>query len=312
MDEADQLQSFIPPNGIAKDRKAGNYKFCAASWEASICLTADGHIVSCGTGSKGELGLGTTITEAKTPQIVPDFPPEGMRVAWLAASMSHVVAVLSNGDVYGWGAGRKGQLGLPSDAVWSPRKIEGIPFRARRAACGRDFTYVVGQPDSGDHIVIGADKWSVVSDAPKILPPWRAVGASWGSVFVLLQSGQVISWGRNDHGQLCPLDLPSVSDIAVGSEHVVALTTAGEAIAWGWGEHGNCGEPTDNGDVKGRWNVLAVSGKVYRLGAGCATSFIASFDQSEHKTALPAAGAVGFHTQEREPPASTIGVFRRQ
>jgi len=312
IDEIDQLRSFIPPNGIAKDRSAGNYKFCAASWEASICLTADGHIISCGTGSKGELGLGKDITKATTPQIIPDFPPQETRVTWLAASMSHVVAVLSNGDVYGWGSGRKGQLGDPSDIIWSPRKIEGIPFPARRAVCGRDFTYVVGQPDSGNHIVIGADKWSVVSNTPKTLPSWRAVAASWGSIFVLLQSGQIISWGRNDHGQLCPPNLPEIENIAVGSEHVVALTSAGEVISWGWGEHGNCGEPTDNGDVKDRWNVLSVSSKVYRLGAGCATSFIASFDESKHQTSLSALGSVGFRqTQGHELSSSTQGIFKK-
>lgn len=293
LEKIDQLQSFVPPNGLARDKLAGNYKFCVATWEASICLTSDGHIVTCGTGNKGELGLGEGVTQAATPRVIPDFPAQGTRVEWLAASMSHAVAVLSNGDVYGWGAGRKGQLGPPAEIVWSPRKIEGIAFRARRAVCGRDFTYVVGKLDSGDHLAMGLDKWSIISNAPKTLPPWKAIGASWGSIFILLQTGEVASWGRNDHGQLRPANLPPIDQIAVGSEHVVALTSTGEVISWGWGEHGNCGLPTENGDVKDKWNVLSVPGKVYKVGAGCATTFAASLDDSQNQ-AIDQVSKVGF------------------
>jgi len=188
--------------------------------------------------------------------------------------------VLFNGDVYGWGSGRKGQLGQPAKDSWLPRKIEGIPFEAHRVVCGRDFTYVVGAPLSGNHMIIGSDKWSVLSNAPESLPPWKEIGASWGSIFVLLQTGELLSWGRNDHGQLCPPDLPRIEQIAVGSEHVVALTEGGKVITWGWGEHGNCGMPTDKeGDVKNHWNELKVPGKVVILGAGCATTFIGIIDE---------------------------------
>ena len=49
----------------------------------------------------------------------------------------------------------------------------------------------------------------------------------------------------------------------------------GRVLVWGWGEHGNCGEPVDDQkDVKGRFNVLDLRGRVLMLSAGCATSFI--------------------------------------
>jgi len=90
----------------------------------------------------------------------------------------------------------------------------------------------------------------------------------------------LISWGRDDHGQLTPPELPSVSQVAIGSEHALVLTEEGEVCAWGWGEHGNCGPKTTDGDVKGRWNVVASSkylpagSKISYIGAGCATSWI--------------------------------------
>jgi protein ATS1 len=278
LNKSTQLTTFVGGDELPSDIPANVYKCCVTTWQASICINNDGRIICCGTGTKGELGLGKGVTHTPVPQTIPSFPPEGTKVVNLAASMGHVVTVLSNGDVYGWGAGRKGQIGSPPSDQWSPKKIEGIPFSAHLAVCGREFTYIVGEPSDGKHIVIGSDKWSVISDAPKDLPPWKSIGASWGSIFVLLQTGTILSWGRNDHGQLCPPNLPLVEQIAIGSEHALALTSNGQVIAWGWGEHGNCGQPTSDGDVKGTWNVLPGIGKVYNIGAGCATSFIAYED----------------------------------
>jgi protein ATS1 len=257
---------------------------CAATWEASTFVDNVDRVFTCGTGNKGELGLGEGVTHTADAKLLKNFPPDGeeQSIIDIAASMSHTVAVTFDGTVYGWGAGRKGQLGDHAKDCWSPRKIEGINFEVYRAVCGREFTYLVGAPESGQHIILGSDKWSVISNAPKTLPPWKDVGASWGSIFVLLQSGEVLSWGRNDHGQLCPPDLPKLQHIAIGSEHVVALTEEGKIITWGWGEHGNCGSPVDEqGDVKGRWNELVVPGEVATLGAGCATTFIATVEKPE-------------------------------
>lgn len=256
-------------------------KLCSATWEASTWVDDMDRVFTCGTGNKGELGHGEAVTALPEPKIIKDFPPSELdeQVIDLHGSMSHTAAVLFNGEVYGWGTGRKGQLGEPAKDCWSPRKIEGIPFEAYRVVCGRDFTYVVGAPGSGYHAILGSDKFGIISNAPNELPPWKEVGVSWGSIFVLLQTGELLSWGRDDHGQLCPPNLPRIEQIAVGSEHVVALTDDGRVITWGWGEHGNCGKPTDEaGDVKGRWNELAVPGKVITIGAGCATTFIVTRD----------------------------------
>ncbi|KAE9990454.1 Phosphoacetylglucosamine mutase [Venturia inaequalis] len=258
-------------------------KLCSATWESSTWVDDMDRVFTCGTGNKGELGHGEGITSLPEPKIIKDFPPSELdeQVVDLHGSMSHTAAVLFNGEVYGWGVGRKGQLGEPAKDCWTPRKIEGIPFEAYRVVCGRDFTYIVGAPESGNHIVLGSDKFGVISNAPKEVPSWKEVGASWGSIFVLLQTGELMSWGRDDHGQLCPPGLPKIAQIAVGSEHILALADDGRVITWGWGEHGNCGTPTDEaGDVKGRWNELAVPGEVTTIGAGCATTFIVTKNPS--------------------------------
>lgn len=152
-----------------------------------------------------------------------------------------------------------------------------------RVVCGREFTYLLSDSAEGKHKIIGSDKCNIISDTPPEteIRNWKDVGASWGSIFMLLNDGKLLSWGRNDHGQLAPEGLPELAEIAVGSEHVVARSVSGDVLAWGWGEHGNCGPDVTDGDVKGRFNIVASAeilsqdgSKVTKLGAGCATSWI--------------------------------------
>lgn len=251
----------------------------AATWSATILAREQGReLWACGTGDSGELALGEGMREAKQLTRLPDFPPSGKRVVQLAACMAHVVAVLDGGEVWGWGKGRKGQLGGVFEDTWVPRKVEGLGFKVERAVCGKDFTCLFGDRVSGDMAMLGPngrDRFGLKEQAPLKVPGWKEVQASWGNVFVLEETGKIVSWGRDDHGQLPPRGLPDIARIAAGSEHCLALTLDGKVLAWGWGEHGNCGEPTDaKGDVKGKWTELRVSGQVQDLFAGCATSFI--------------------------------------
>ncbi|KAF6832805.1 alpha-tubulin suppressor protein aats1 [Colletotrichum musicola] len=257
----------------------------AATWEASIIVQKDEEgkatkVYSFGAGLKGELGLGELLVRSPSATFLKDFPPAGTEVVDLAACMGHVVAVLSNGEAHGWGNVRKGQAGSPEAVVHFPRKIEGVDFKVARAVCGKDFTCLFGAPDSGKLLVLGSDKWAIKSSAPGSVPEWQDVGASWGNVYVLKKDGELLAWGRDDHGQLPPPNLPKLSKIAIGSEHVIAFTQTGDVLAWGWGEHGNCGPQVENNDVKGRWNVIASSrfippgSKITGIGAGCATSWV--------------------------------------
>ncbi|KAI4118387.1 MAG: hypothetical protein LQ345_001556 [Seirophora villosa] len=254
-------------------------KFCSALWEASTIVTDDNHIYTFGLGPKGELGVGEGVLG--TSHTVDRFWPLEEQIIDLASGMSHTVVVLSSGDVYGWGNGRKGQLGEPAEIVWKPRKIPNLDFKVVRAVCGREFTYLVGDDEEGLHAVLGSDKWNIRSDAPAAIPGWEDVGASWGSIFVITSSGDFLSWGRDDHGQLgSDRRIEPFDYIAAGSEHALAITLYDNAVAWGWGEHGNCGHGIDeHGDVKGKWNKInpdtfGKASRVVGVAAGCATSFL--------------------------------------
>ncbi|PHH82869.1 hypothetical protein CDD82_4507 [Ophiocordyceps australis] len=275
-------------------QELGPVAMIAATWEASFVVALDSQgkqmrLYSFGTGTKGELGCGEALVRTPTASQIKGLPVPGTEIVCLAACMDHVVVVLDNGHVYGWGNGRKSQIGEPSAVVYTPRKLQGIGFKVVKAVCTKESTCLLGDADSGDICVMGSDKWHLSSEAPSRAPAWLDAGAGWGTIYILAKNGSLIAWGRGHQGQLPPRNLPALKRIAIGSEHVVALTYDGDVISWGWGEHGNCGPSLGQDDVKDRWNVIASSkfipsdSRIHCIGAGCATSWICITENQETK-----------------------------
>jgi protein ATS1 len=251
------------------------FRLCACTWEASIFVDTDDRIYTCGSGGKGELGQGINITSSVTPQQIADFPPTGTRIVDLAASMSHAVAVLSDGTAYAWGAGRKGQLGQPAGNGWTPRKILNLSFHASRVVCGKDFTLILGSPHEGSVLALGSDRWQLVSQAPKNVAGWSNVSAAWNSVYVVVGTGKLLGWGRNDHHQIPTEDDLDIDHISAGSEHALVVTQNSTLCkAYGWGEHGNCGDLHGAQDTTAFGNPVETAAGISCVGAGCATSWI--------------------------------------
>lgn len=246
------LKNITAPRRINTDgNKLG---LVCAGWEYSLAVTDDGKTVyACGAGPKGELGLGSNTINTKSPVVIENFPPEGKTVVSIQAGMSHVLALLNDGSVYGWGAGRKGQLGEPIEKmVFRPRKIFDSSSQISHIGCGRDFSVFASSPGKNTITVLGDDRVGIKSQKPEphnggII---KDIGCGWSNAHVLYTDGTVQSWGNNSHGQHVPLDeVKKIQRFAVGTEHVIAIDEDNKMIAWGWGEHGNCGEKHVDGSA---------------------------------------------------------------
>jgi protein ATS1 len=270
----------------------------AATWEASFVVLDHKFVLSWGTGLKGELGLGASLTEVNdAPRMVLGIDDldcgKNVTISSIQAGMAHVVVLLSNGSLYGWGAARKGQLGndhIAQKVVWLPSQLYADSeaescsfFKPGKLVLGKDYTCLlaVGQAfrfwGGKQHI------FSAGGGSPRTLEERDEVVSGWSSVHCLsrsAQDGAIISMGMNNHGQHAPAGLPPISVLKAGSEHCVAITTDDQVLSWGWGEHGNCGEPIDSrGNVAGHWNVIAVPHSeelaiARDVAAGCATTFV--------------------------------------
>ena len=257
-----------PPDG-------GRWDLISAGWEFSILVSTTGAIFVCGSGSKGELGLGDNITSCELTRMEP-FSAETTIVA-VSSGMAHSIALTENGELWGWGAGRQGQLGHPvGKTVGVPRRVQ-MGYAVAAARCGREFTFAVSATGARHTMLGGNGRFGLVEGTPVQgeLLQWRNIGASWGSVLVLMADGTVKGWGRKDKGQLPSEGLHGVQDMAVGSEHGLAVVR-GKVATWGWGEHGNCGldRSQNGGDVIGDVHLVEVAGTVKRVWAGCATSWV--------------------------------------
>lgn len=257
----------------------------AATCESSAFVTAgpgniQSHVSTQGHGHWGELGLGELVKHiGYNPENSVNYLPS--KAIDLAAGVWHYVAVLEDGSVYGWGKARQGQLGKTQESkINCPTELEGISFNSVRVTCGKEFTYLAGDPTTGEHIVLGNDKFNIVSGMPPDIVGWKDIGATWHAIFVLFEDGKLAAWGRNTMWKLIPPDLPPIQKIAIGSEHVLAVTKEGKLISWGWGKHGNCGNLSNMQDkvrndmVSGFWNEIDLPGEVEFVGAGYCTSFV--------------------------------------
>ncbi|KAL1656360.1 alpha tubulin suppressor [Didymella pomorum] len=264
-----------------------NVSFCAATCESSAVINcvmgAPSAVLTKGRGQWGELGRGdeSDMTEYK------NFEPHYLRPSLpgttvdFAAGVWHYVAVQEDGSVYGWGKARLGQLGgALYDKVNVPTEIEGIPFEPLRVVCGKDFTYLVGDATTGEHKILGKDKFNIISAMPPDVKGYKDIGATWHAVFVLFKDGRLTAWGKENQWRLLPPDLPLIESIAVGTDHILALTIEGKLISWGWAKHGNCGDlgnlqqDIKNDMISGFWNEIDIPGKITKIAAGYCTSFV--------------------------------------
>ena len=78
----------------------------------SIFLSEKGNIYSMGSNNKyGQLGLGDTNIQL-SPKIIPFFKKNKIKISQISCGYCHVLSLSEKGNVYSWGMGGEGQLGL--------------------------------------------------------------------------------------------------------------------------------------------------------------------------------------------------------
>eukprot|EP00798_Chlamydomonas_sp_ICE-L_P030066 gene30066-35035_t len=214
--------------------------FIAAGPCAVHCMAGDmeGRLYTWGRNEKGQLGHGDKV-QRNTPKIVEALANEFVVSA--SAGKFHSSVVTKSGASYTWGLNQQGQLGMgsikkgPTQVVKGAPKFEdmqlspvkaSLPVGVTATACGADFTlwiaggklYAAGNPqygqigDGSDHQYNAKDSSiSIVFDAqpkPKLVPD---------------------------------LATKTVTRIACGTNHSVAVDSEGSCYTWGCGNYGRLG-----------------------------------------------------------------------
>jgi alpha-tubulin suppressor-like RCC1 family protein len=211
-----------------------------------------------------------------------------MDVENINCGSSHSLALVRGKDdaesvVVSWGRGEDGQLGHgdPEEAD-RPKAIFALFGKAiSDVHCGAEYSLAVSSQNSevyswgwGDFGRLGhADSADVFVPTPIASLSGRkvtAVACGDTHTLVILDGGRLVSFGRNQNGQLgnastndCyePQEVRVVGGewvtmVACGAEHSACCTRDGKVYSWGWGRYGNIGD----GDTVDRHEPVLVKG----------------------------------------------------
>ncbi|KAH9773694.1 hypothetical protein KPL71_013401 [Citrus sinensis] len=197
-----------------------------------------GCLFTCGDGTFGQLGHGDYRSHC-SPVKVSSFVNKN--VDQIACGMRHSLVLLKDclgNQVYGFGSGKRGQLGVSKDRI---RSVS-LP----QVTIGLHDIEIVGISANGDrsaalsaegHLYTWGRGFNSTSDVncPQSLPSslsFSQAALGWNHVLVLTGDGEVFMLGGSHHGMLS--DPERVSSTRPLSENRAIMT-------WGWGEHGQLG-----------------------------------------------------------------------
>ncbi|XP_072173029.1 serine/threonine-protein kinase Nek8-like [Diadema setosum] len=243
------------------------------------CLTDRGILMTFGNGAHGCLGHSNyhDLSQAKIVEAL-----LGYEVALVSCGASHVMAVTNEHEVFSWGRGNNGRLGLDSQESFSSPQAVMIPpqHQAKSVCCGVDCSIILTTEgaligcgsnrsnklglDQSDHHVEEVFTFTPVSTPP--LPQLRIASAAIGtshSAFIT-EDGQCHTLGSNQFGQLgcgaetitprmpCRPKLPKdtiISQVACGDMFTVAKATDNRIFTWGKGDRGRLGRPLQDSNI---------------------------------------------------------------
>ncbi|KAL8440325.1 hypothetical protein Efla_001167 [Eimeria flavescens] len=222
---------------------AANWKLLTVACGGShtLAVTLGGSLWVWGSNEKGQLGVGSEETEDEhEPFLLDCF---SLPVKRIACGDAHCLVVTAHGNVLSWGSNEMGQLGLGSTRpAYTPQGVSSLR-NAIDVFAAADYSACI---TSGINGAEGAEAAAAAG----------AAAGAWVYAEQLQQSGELWLWGSAESGKLGlgekilggaitvphSVSMPSsVSKVALGQSHVLALTARGFLYAWGAGFYGRLG-----------------------------------------------------------------------
>lgn len=190
----------------------------------SVFASDNGIVMTCGDGTYGCLGHGNW-NNSSTPKLVESLLT--VDVSAIACGPRHVVVVGGSGEVYSWGQGQGGQLGLGHEEDCSTPQEVNIPDdeMVENVRCGGDGTiFITAQ---GSLLACGNNARNKLG-----LNPRRGLISAVGR-------------GAEIEKALVPTPVKSVTsriiDVSIGPHHTVAITENGHLVSFGRNSEGQLG-----------------------------------------------------------------------
>lgn len=192
----------------------------------TLLWTTDGEAYSWGCGRHGVLGH-EEADDKLTPACILSFKSSGIKVVQMSAGFAHSGAVSSDGQLYMFGKGEDGALGLGRNP---PKQVK-VP--------------------------------TLVGDLQDISEVSCNVGEKHGHTLCVTKEGQVFAFGDGYKGKLGLGDQETrwsptviqqesfsgehISHVSAGGIHSAAVSREGHVFTWGCGSDGRLGHPDGKG-----------------------------------------------------------------
>ena len=143
----------VPAPMILKPMRDKRVLKIACGESHSIILTDKADVYSWGRGFEGQLGLSKSIEVASTPQYIKTF--YGKPITQIEAGAYFSLAITKDGQLWGWGEAKMGQLGLGKmREVKTPVKIpivdEEKMVEYRVQSCSAGFGHTAAITEGGE------------------------------------------------------------------------------------------------------------------------------------------------------------------
>jgi alpha-tubulin suppressor-like RCC1 family protein len=235
----------------------------------SLALTSSGLTLSWGTNTSGQLGNNDPGFMNQATRVI---VPTGSNVIAIAAGGNHSMALTQEGTILGWGNDHDGELG--NDTVLTNQSLP-VMVRDQNnnvlnniVAIAAGVNHSLALKSDGTVLSWGDDYYGELgNDAVLVDQPLAvavsgvsdiiAIAAGNGYSLALKSNGTLLSWGKDENGQLgnniALLNQPTrvavsgasnIVAITAGYDHSLALKSDGTLLSWGSDERGQLGNDT--------------------------------------------------------------------
>ncbi|XP_019865990.1 uncharacterized protein LOC109595131 isoform X2 [Aethina tumida] len=202
------ISTGIPSWLQLSPRLATGFRQVSCGYRHTAMITQDRGLLVAGTGSKGQLGIGDNYDDNGYMTI--SRIPELANVISIASGQYHTICLKEDGNVFGWGENKYGQIGIDPKFtnIYLPAKV--LTNNTLTKLCA-GWTHSAALTKHGDVYTWGRNNSGQLG-SPRVHPhkPER-------------------------------IPLTNITDLSIGSDHNMAITEDKSLYVWGCNDTGSCG-----------------------------------------------------------------------
>lgn len=240
---------------------------------SQTCLLKAGQVYCWGSHFHGALGDGiasTSPADSDEDILYPSSPIKSIDASFISADNLYTIVIGNNGQLYGWGTNRNGQLAQQESGDFPSPVLIAFAGKVMQLATGPSGAFIIdqnnqlyswggynihGQLGNGTIDLTHTQIYPITAIGSRI--SFKKIGSTNGyTTCAISTDGQPYCWGSNVHGELgianhqdvaiptkinMPAPVQSITEISTGEGHVCAISDKKSLYCWGDNQLGQLG-----------------------------------------------------------------------